>query len=368
MIKIGIGLRNNLLYPFLLIIFTFLRRILAVIISETLQFKSSLSFLALLMIFAEFITGLVIYLYQTKIITYQKMTYHDSKFKVYLLIFIATFFDFVEYILTSYYFPKFENISKSLDLRLGSALTLSSFIFSYFLLQTEVFRHHKFSVKVIFICFLMIIIVEIGFNIYYQVINKMHFLIIFLISISLSFIALQNNIEKYLLEVNFINPFHLLMTEGIFGILLSIIYSYIENPIDNIVDFYQKNNKINFIYLIICLIAYIILSGGRNSYKLLTIRLYSPMTKAIADFFLNPVLIIYYFFMGIDFKFENHKNILFFIINLILSIIIVFCGCIYSELFIVYHLNLERDTHREVSRRATEIEYLIDDKEDFQIN
>jgi len=99
---IKIGLRNNLLYPFLLIIFTFLRRIFSVIISEILGFQSSLSFLAFLMIFSEFITGLVIYLYQTKIILYKKMAYRDSKFKVYFLIFIATFFDFIEFILTSY--------------------------------------------------------------------------------------------------------------------------------------------------------------------------------------------------------------------------------------------------------------------------
>jgi len=73
--------------------------------------------------------------------------------------------------------------------------------------------------------------VEISFNILYKTINEMHFLIIFLIVISLSFIGFQNNIEKYLLEVNFINPFHLLMVEGIFGILLSIIYSFIKNQL-----------------------------------------------------------------------------------------------------------------------------------------
>ena len=360
---IKIGLRNNLLYPSLLIIFTFLRRVLLVIISDILEFESSLSFLAFLMIFSEFIVGLIIYLYQSKIVSYQKMAYKDSKFKVYILIFIATFFDFVEFILTSYYFPKFENISKSLDLRLGSALTLSSFIFSYFLLKTEVFNHQKFSISIIFICTLIIIIVEISFYIFYEAISKRHFIIILLIIISLSFIGFQNNIEKYLLEVNFINPFHLLMVEGIFGILLSIIYSFIEDPIENIVDFYHNNKKINFIYLVICLSLFIILSGGRNGYKILTIRLYSPMTKAISDFFFNPILIIYYFFMGIDFKFENKKNILFFMLNLILSIIIVFFGCVYSELFIIYHFNLERDTHMEVSIRASLIEDMPKDKE-----
>jgi phosphoglycerol transferase MdoB-like AlkP superfamily enzyme len=92
------------------------------------------------------------------------------------------------------------------------------------------------------------------------------------------------------------------------------------------------------------------------------------MTKAISDFFFNPILIIYYFFMGIDFKFENKKNILYFILNLILSIIIVFCGCVYSELFIIYHFNLEKDTHMEVSRRASIFEGMVEDKELLSIN
>jgi hypothetical protein len=108
----------------------------------------------------------------------------------------------------------------------------------------------------------MIIIVEISFHIFYETINKMDFLIILLIIISLSFIGFQNNIEKYLLEVNFINPFHLLMVEGIFGILLSIIYSFIDDPIENLVDFYHKNKKINFINLVIGLSFFILLSGG----------------------------------------------------------------------------------------------------------
>ena len=61
-------------------------------------------------------------------------------------------------------------------------------------------------------------------------------------------------------------------------------------------------------------------------------------------------------------------NILFFIINLILSIIIAFCGCVYSELFIIYHFNLERDTHIEISERATIVEDIIEEKDNLVIN
>jgi hypothetical protein len=378
---IKIGLRKNLLYPLLLIIFTFFRRILSVIISEFLEFESSLSFLTLLMFFSEFITGLIIYIYQLKFLKYNKkrtksknsrikylvsnnkISYHDSRFKVYILIFIGTYFDFVEFILTSYYFPKFENISKSLNIRLGSALTLSSFILYYFLLRIEVFNHQKFSLIIIFVCLLIIILLEIIFNAIYKTLNENNFLIILLIIISFFFIGYQDNIEKYILEFNFINPFKLLMIEGLFGIILAFIYSFVENPFDNIIKFYQEKKTIKFIYLLICLSLFIILSGGRNSYRILTNRLYSPITKAIADSFLDPILILYYFFMGIDFKFQNEKNLLYFIFNLILSIVIFFGGIVYSELLVIYHFNLEKNTHYEVARRASEIENIVDNVE-----
>ena len=151
---IKIGLRNNLLYPLLLIIFTFFRRILSDIINNLLKFESSLSFLTLLMFFSEFIVGLFIYMHQIKflknnqktiqnksnikyIVSHNKISYPDSIFKIYILIFIATYFDFVEFILVSYYFPQFENVSKSLNTRLGGALTLSSFIISELISYNE---------------------------------------------------------------------------------------------------------------------------------------------------------------------------------------------------------------------------------------
>jgi hypothetical protein len=158
------------------------------------------------------------------------------------------------------------------------------------------------------------------------------------------------------------------MLEGSFGLILSIIYSFIDNPINNIIDFYKNNNKINFIYLLICLIFFIIISGGRNIYKFLTIRLYSPITKAIADSFLDPILILYYFYINIDFKYNNKRNIIYFLLNLILLLINVFSGCVYSELLVIYHFNLEKDTHYEIAKRAIVIENNEEDIEMISSN
>ena len=56
------------------------------------------------------------------------------------------------------------------------------------------------------------------------------------------------------------------MWEGIFGFILTIIYSKFENPFVEINTVYKDKNKKTFFPLIICLIIYFINSGGRNIY------------------------------------------------------------------------------------------------------
>ena len=101
---------------------------------------------------------------------------------------------------------------------------------------------------------------------------------------------------------------------------------------------------------------YFLLSGARNSYRVATNKLYSPMTRTLADSILDPLLIIYYFFADDDFKVDKKKNIYYFITNLATSIIMVFCSCVYNELIVLFCCKLEYDTHHEVSIRAKDIE------------
>ena len=61
MIKIGV--RYNLIYPLFLFIFSFLREIDSIALSK-IGFNGSL-LLTFLMFFAEFISGLILFIYQT---------------------------------------------------------------------------------------------------------------------------------------------------------------------------------------------------------------------------------------------------------------------------------------------------------------
>ena len=149
------------------------------------------------------------------------------------------------------------------------------------------------------------------------------------------------------------------MLEGIIGLILVSIFSIWVNPLKEIKEVFDGEESIFKLYLlIIFLIIYFLSSGGRNIYRIITNKLYSPMTRTLTDCILDPLLLFFYYFFEEDFKSEGEQNILFFIINIIASFIIVFSSCVYNELFVLFCCNLEYNTYYQISRRSTIYETL----------
>ena len=85
----------------------------------------------------------------------------------------------------------------------------------------------------------------------------------------------------------------------------------------------------------------------------MTIDIYNPATKNLIDVIFHPILIIIYFYKN-DFKIRDKKQrIIYFIFNLIISIVMVISCCIYNELLVLFCCGLEYNTHREISNRAS---------------
>ena len=77
------------------------------------------------------------------------------------------------------------------------------------------------------------------------------------------------------------------------------------------------------------------------------------MARAFSDYFLNPLYLIFCFAVKNDFSSDGDvKRVLFFIINLILSIIITFCGSVFNEFIVLFCCGLELNTYDQISKRA----------------
>ena len=88
----------------------------------------------------------------------------DSIIIIVFLIFISSYFDFIEFILSTNYIPYYFKSSGSLEMRLGGILTISSALFFYYLLKLDIFKHQFVSLLIIGICLIIIIICEFIFQ------------------------------------------------------------------------------------------------------------------------------------------------------------------------------------------------------------
>ena len=380
---IKFALRRNLIYPLQLIIWQLLRKIETIIIGHFFNFNDSL-FYTPLMFLGEFISGLIFFLYQKNFLKEKKvapkifsinliynkenMVSPDSDKKIFVLLFFGAFFDGIQFLIWTVNVPKFIGISGSIVSRLSGILAISSAILYYFVLRLQIFKHQLFSLIASGICAIIVIATEFIFqdiNIFLSYGNFVLVVILAIISQILS--AFLDSTEKYLFEIDFINPFFALMFEGLFGFIMSFLYFLIPGYLEDIKHAYKTFSTGELVGFTLLLFLYIILCGGRNVYRVVTNKLYSPMTRALTDYFLNPLFIIYDFSVGNDFLKNGERNIAYFIINLIISFVISICGCVYNEFMILFCCELERNTHELVSRRASTVYELDTINKEFEI-
>ena len=171
--------RKNSKYPIQLLIWSTAREIEKIIISVVLNFNGGLIYTPLMFI-GEFLSGLIIYSYQLKYLKYKKaerkrffsivliegkkeMITLDHKIIIYLLIFFAASFDFIQFIL-SIYMSRFMFISGSLCSRLSGILLISAALYYIYVLKFNILRHQIFSLIVIGACLVIVIITEFIFQ------------------------------------------------------------------------------------------------------------------------------------------------------------------------------------------------------------
>lgn len=366
--KIKLVFRRNLFYPIMLTLSTLIRKINVIAISKLTKFENSI-LITYIMFFEEIISGLVLYIYSVKFYNYNKNSFYlktiskeqvenisDNSFKVYFLLFMIAYTDFIEFILQTFYIPVCSE-NKNLDVRLRNLLIIFSTIQCYYALKLPLFRHQKFSLLIVGIICAMTILIEAFIEISFGEFGSGKFSkLILCIIVYYFFNSFPDAIEKYLMEYYYINPFKMVMYSGIFGFIITLIFAILKKyNFEDIYDIYE-NDKDKFIILIILLIVYFFLSAIRNIYRIIVVNIYSPMSRTLIESLLDPIYIFYYYFdKSDDFKINNKKNIYYFTAIFIMSIIVVFSSFVYNELIIIYYFDLEHDTRLEVSERASSV-------------
>ena len=360
--------RHNVIYIIQLVIWSNIRTIDKIILSHLYNFNKSAIF-TVLMFLGELTSGALVYKYQSKYLrkkeddnyinkvrkrstSIQKYIYKPNSIKIYILLFFATFLDFVEFIITSFYIKNFSYISSSLDSRLYNFLVICNGIAFIFLLKIKIYKHQKLSLIIIFICLIITIASEYAFQIVDGVFTYDEFtLALVLILIEYFDLALMDIIDKYLLEFESVDPFFIIMIEGLIGFLFSILFCFIENPIENLKHIYNKESTASFCLFVILLLLFYLLTAFRVAFRIMVNKIYSPMVLTLSDYFLNPIYIIYYFFTG-DFKSKEGRDIFYFVLNLILSILTAFSTFIYNEFIVLFCFGLEKNTYDQITKRS----------------
>jgi len=350
---IKFALRRNLIYVLQYIIWSLLRFILAIFIDTSFKFGKSYIIIQSIF-FGETLAGAIMLISQKKYNKKKKDQYfmsiklislednkllvpRDNKITMLFFIFLITFLDMVAFSLLNNYLPRLINLSKSILKRLYGFTTIFCFFFYVNTLKLPVYRHHKFSVLVIGICLIVIIVSEFCFQ-KFDIFSTYGNLGIafFYIIIGQIFWSFMNIVEKYLFEYDFMNPFVVLLYQGLMGFVLSFFFLFDKIYFYDFVLIYKNNSVGRFVLFIFLLLAYIILSGGKNLFRVVTTKIYSPMVTTLADYILNPFYLTYYFVAHNDFKKNGKLGVFYFVLNIIISLIISFFGCVYNEFIILF--------------------------------
>ena len=354
---IKIQLKKNIGYLVAYFFCLLIRQIINMVIDA--NFEMDLNHILLyLMVLGEIMGGLLIYLYQyhsaikKKEIKYfgidliynQKRT-GDGTLKRLLLLFLASFFDILKYSYSNIYYPKM--FSECVDFRFSSIQTIASALIFIHAFKYKKKKHHQVSLIALGLCLCLSFIVDVIFK--SKIIPlKALFFGYFLICFTNLCYSFNNCIEKYLFEADYMNPFKILLFEGLFGVIFSIFVSLdSSDPFKDI-----KEKKIEgtgkLILLISLLFLYFVLSMLTNAYKVYANIIFSPMTRGLIDYILNPLFNIYFFVMQLEFD----RNYFFFFLSEIIGIIISFFGCVYNEYIILSCYGLDEETNLAIETPA----------------
>ena len=358
---IKFGFRESLLFPSLFVLFLALRRIIKYFLENYILNDKKVSFLLVFVMFLfEIIISSIFIFFRNfrnksgvksqfmgialneNSETSKALERPDSNLKIIILTIFAAYFEIVGAISRRYLTDSETNsdIYDEFHAKYRSSEIFIASILCYFTLKIKIYKHQTFSLIIILVCLIIVFGTEL-------IVKKNLWFNLLITLISSTCRAFLDTIEKYLFDTNFIDIFKITLFEGIVDLIFSSCLYLFNKPQNELKQLFKLESK-DFYIALILLTIYAILSGFKNINRRYTVKLYSPMTRALFESILDPFFIIYGFSQ--EKKGNKEKNMISFIVTLICSIIMVFCSCIYNEIFVLFCFGLEEDTHLHVSK------------------
>lgn len=356
---IKFGWRDSLLYPSLFILFIFIRRIVKLIL-EILYPDIKISYLMITFVFVfELIVASLLLWNQNRknksvvkpkflgisLIKQESLLDRpDSNFKIIVLIIFSSYFSITGALSRRNVSSGNNNIYDEFHAKFRSIEIILSSIICYFTFKNKIYKHHRFTLIIIFIC----LIIVVAFGVLLESEKNIFFLNFFYtISSSLCRVFLDI-VEKYLYDVDFLDIYKVMIFESIVELIISFNYFWLEVPRREITTILTINDGLKLFYIIGFLMLYTFFSGIKNVYRRFTVKKFTPMTRALAESILDPIFIIIGYLTTTK---KEQFDTIYFIITLICSLIMVFNSCVYNELFVLYCCDLEKNTHLAIEKQ-----------------
>lgn len=268
----------------------------------------------------------------------------DGNLKIIILLIFSAFFECIGALIRKLASSSVLNFDYYYANYRSSEIIIAS-VLCYFALNTKIYRHHIFSL-IIMLLYLIIAIIYEAYLIFFKGKDYKYLLITLFSGMIRVFLDAT---EKYLFNIDFIDLYKMMVFEGIINTVFTATCFCFDSPsqeFSNFIDFLYKD-ILKFSVVILLLIVYSIVTGFKNIYRRETIKEFSPMTRILAQSILDPIYIIYGTIK--DKKKGKEIDTNQFIVILVFSFIMIFCSCIYNEIFVLYFCGLEKDTHLAVA-------------------
>ena len=221
------------------------------------------------------------------------------------------------------------------------------YILSVIILKTYFYKHHYLSIIINVISLISLSIFDIKYG-NYSLLQSL-FYIIYIVCL-----AFENTYGKKAMIYGFLSPFNLLITRGVYKIILLIIFLVIFIPIQISIDnnFFDDINVFSGI-IILFTFLYFISYFLKDLFNFILIDRFSPNHLALS-LLLENIGYLISFIINYSINEEKHYELWIIVIRIFIHIILFIAALIHNEIFIITKWGLGESTKLFMDEKVKE--------------